>query len=222
MKKILLFLLLLNTITVFAQIEKGKWIVSSTLNGRNYKSTSDFDGTYDGFYKENLIQTNITINKVLKKNYMIGVGINYSRLMNSSYHSNPVYSPSFSYKRNTQGVGPIIQMGYWKQLDDNFYYGFIAQTGYNFLSFKDKGDFMHPNEYLISYNGYEFYTQVNPLRLGYSFKNKFLIAINIVSLDYKHKNDDPNSPNKNISNDFTYNFNPLQNGVTFYYLIKNK
>lgn len=221
MKKMLLFLLLLNVVTANSQIEKGKWIGSATVNGRNYKSVSDYQGSYDGFYKENLITTNVIINKVLKKNYMIGMGINYYRQMNSSYHSNPVYDPSFSYKKTIQSVGPILQAGYWKQLDDNFYYGFILQTGYNFLSYKDKSQYMKPNEYLISYNGYEFYTKVNPLKLGYLFKSKFLIALNIVSLDYKYKNDDPNSQYKSPSNDFTYSFNPFQNGVSFYYLIKN-
>jgi hypothetical protein len=206
---------------VQAQIEKGKWIGGITLDGRKYKvdSYGNNNGVrnYTGEYIESQFSSSVIINKILSKKWMIGAGLTYNRSLNRSYAPPPL-SASSSSQSVTETFGFVVQGSYFKELFRNVYLSQVLQLGYNDFFYVGRGNYRYPNETKIEQNGYEIEANIMPLQLGYLYKKRFLLSLNIASFKYKNSIREPGLPEESTIKLLTYSFNPFKNGFTISYI----
>ncbi len=217
-QKIMLWLLMAGSfcLTANAQLEKGKWVGSAALAGKNYKTEQTFQNAYSGEYVENSLSTSIIINKMISNKWMIGVGLSYNRNLNRRYSLQ--LNPASSSQGVTQTYGFIVQGGYFKEIAKNVYLSQILQLGINNFSYVDNGNYNYPNQTRGTQDGYEIISNASPLQCSYLFKKKFLLSLNLLQLNYKFNIRDVNTSFKSTLQELKFNLNPFQNGIVFSYI----
>ena len=217
-RKLLLCLLLAGSfyLTTNAQIQKGKWIGELTLSGENKRSTGYDNNVYNSNYLENSIGTSIVFNKILNKNLMLGVGLNFNTFM-KSYYSTQI--PSNSTRFLEESYGPIAQIGYYKEVAKNLFLFSVFQMRYNYLGRKYRGEYNYPTEKRNNENGRQVAFTATPLQLNYLFKKRYLIGLNLATINYYNNKITDKNFSYTIEN-YTYSLNPFRNGITFSYIFK--
>lgn len=206
MKKILLFLLLLNTITVFAQIEKGKWIGGITLSGRNGSAKNNSTQ-----YKDNASSLNLDINKIINRKIFLGINLNYDY----AYNFNESVNQYNSSKKNLYGIG--LNAVYYKIL-----------SKYLFCLSKYQFNYVHGNNSLYwsnattqEYNEEGISLIFKPLNISFILYKEIVVGVNLINILYSDTKVNLNTSNdKNKIHLFEYSLNPIQNGITFSYILK--
>jgi hypothetical protein len=202
-----------------AQIEKGKWIGSLSLNGsKNSTKSIDqnllvFNGSVSNF------TTQVIVSKMITKNWSIGFGLDYFNIRDKQ--SRPYLAQPLSNKSTSNYLGPIVQLTYYKEPLKNFFISSSLRLSYQFNSYVLKQNYGMPNEIETSQNGNLLNTDFNLLQCSYLLKKKYLISLNVVNFKYINRRlKYPSTINNDYADfiDFSYSLNPFQNGINLSYI----
>lgn len=204
---------------IHAQIEKGKWIGSLSLNGSKSitkgveQNLLVFDGNISNFTSK------VVVSKMITKNWSVGLGLDYYNIRDKQ--SRPYLPQPLNNKSISNNFGPLIQLTYYKEAFKNFYIGSSVQLSYQFSFYKLKQNFGTLNETETSQDGNLFNTDFNLLQCSYLLKKKYLISLNVANFKYINRRlNYPSTINNDYVDfiDFSYSLNPFQNGITLSYI----
>ncbi len=202
-----------------AQIEKGKWIGSLSLNGSK-SITKDYDQNNLVFNRSvSDFTVQVGLSKMLTKNWSIGLGIDYFNLRNKI--SQPYLAQPVNNKSKSNYLGPLIQIAYFKESLKNVYLGFSFRGSFQFYRNVLKQNFDTPGQTDLPETGNKITTNFNLLQCSYLFKKKYLISLNVANFNFSQRrlnNVATNSSDYLNDIEFSYSLNPFKNGFTYSYI----
>lgn len=221
MRKILLYLFLSVVVcfTTNAQIEKGKWIGSLNLNGSRNTSKEYRQTLLTYRASTSFINTQVLINKMLRKNISLGIGLGYSSVVDKNIQ--PYLTQPLNNKTVTNYLGPIVQTNYYKEILKNLYLGASLKLGYQNFRSTFWQNYRSPTEIKSEQNGYKIYSDLLPIQFSYLLKKRYLFSLNLAGINYSKRR--LNSPSINSDeyanySELSYSLNPFENGFTFLYV----
>ncbi|MFY7900576.1 MAG: hypothetical protein ACOVNY_10365 [Chitinophagaceae bacterium] len=213
MKKILLFLLLMNCLaTSFAQIDSGRWMIGIQTNGNlSQENTRNTMQPENAAFRESDLDLNIWVTKYTTKKLFYGIGLYNKSTWNLFIP--PVFSPGMPQRYDyLETFGVQFQIGKYKSISKNLYLNSGVILGVGKVNRSDK------------YSGYEIRGSLRPLELGYLFNKRFLFQANLFQLNFNYwnLNTHPDSPIDGETIQYSHSLNPFQNNFSIFYLLKRK
>lgn len=216
MKKLLLLAIAMQSLYAYGQIEKKRWIGNLKFNGYSELSKTP-SGPVDVGVKFDNFSTSISVGKMISNKWLFGLGLSYGYDHHHSYNSSV---PANTNAQTTNSYGFSIVGNYYSSIATNLFFTSSYSAGYAFGKIRDVG--LTVSNYNRDTKKYTLNTE--PIGIAYLFKKRYLVQLYLLRISYFNAKESDNISFgvDNINARLEYSFNPLQNGISFSYIFKNK
>lgn len=230
MKKfiIILLVILVNNLS-YSQIQKGKWLIGTSINTNN----NTFKFNSDNQFFTNTFTSNINlspeINYLISDKFMICGGISYS-IINS--HFNNILPPqssatSTSSDITNEGISGFLQAKYYVNISKNILWNISLKSGFGKINYTSKSS---PTSFTLPVTTFSsigqnanleptyFYSNLTSQVLFVPFK-KLGFQLDIGGLNYLIYNYDKIANADISSNNVYFNINPSNWSLGIFYIL---
>jgi hypothetical protein len=213
----------------FSQIQKGKWIIGSSISTNN----NTFKLNSKDQYSNNTTSSNLNLtpefNYVVSNKFIIGVGLGYSVSTTDLTNSLPPQSSGIStaYNYKNESISGFIQAKYYVNISKNIWWSINLKSGFGKINNTYK---VYPATYTVNPNLSSIDVQNSGLEPTYFQTNltsqisfipfqRFGFQLDIGGLNYLNYNYDKIVNLDITSNNFSFNINPSNWSLGVFYVL---
>ena len=226
---VILLVIIANNLS-FSQIQKGNWLIGSSISTNN--NTFGYNTNFQ--YSTNSSYSSFTIlpevNYILSNNFMLGGGISYASIKSDFANTLPPQSSATSSSNSSKNemVSIFVQAKYYLNISKNIFWNLNLKTGYGGVNYSYKStptSFTTPpvitNPSPSQNNNLEpkyFYSNLTSQILFIPFQ-RFGFQLDIGGLNYLSYNYDKVVNSDITSNNVSFNINPSNWSLGVFYVL---
>ena len=228
-KSIVILLIIIANNPSFSQIQKGKWLIGTSVSSNNNTSKFNFDNQFLTNTSSSNFNLTPEINYVISDKFMIGGGLGYSISTSDFANILPPQSsatPS-SFNVKNESISGFLQAKYFVNISKNIWWNLNLESGFGKINYVSKSSpisFSPPTATFptVGQNANleptYFYSNLTSQVLFVPFK-KFGFQLDIGGLNHLNYNYDKIVNADLTSKNVSFNINPTNWSLGVFYIL---